>query len=340
MRLKNITIFCLGSYLLLGLFTACTKSGVKPSNQTGDSTVTVHVKGWQQVASLPSARAYSTAFTLNGNGYIASGISTMGDPHAPGYDDMYMYDATANKWIKKAGMPALDIVKGGRRYPFTLLINNTVYGGGGLSLNGITGSDVNVYDPVKDQWALVAKWNSWGGFDRSSGVALGNKGYIFSFAQAAQNVYRFDPVKKTVVQVGFSDYLPGIWSENLWYGTDGTNLLVCNNWPSKVDTVTYLLNRCPIIQNTADVPTQSSILVNGLYYKGNIYAVYGNVGNLYRFNLAKGISQHIISQDLGVTQGAFGFIAGGKLYVAGGNTGLFSASTDKVWMIDLDAYPQ
>ncbi len=342
MNLKHITFFCLGGSLLLGLFTACSKSGVKPNN--ADSTkVVVHIKGWQQVASLPSPRAYASAFTLNGNGYVAGGISDMGDPHAPGYDDMYMYDAIANKWIKKAGMPALDIAKGGRQYPFTFMINDTIYGGGGVSLNGMPGNDVNAYDPVKDQWKLVAKLNGINAFDQSSGVEIKNKGYIFSLASGHATVYEFEPTSKTVIEAPFASYftsyLSGPWAENSWYGTDGTDLLTCYTVVQKIDTVTHLFSGYTG-ENQPNLPFQHSILIKGLYYKGNMYSVYGNAGDLYRFNLVKGTYEPLAFQNLGVTEGVFAFIADGKLYVAGGNNGIFTPSTDKVWMIDLDAYPQ
>lgn len=348
MNLKIITIFCLGSSLLLGLFTftSCSKSGVKPGNQTnntgGDSVA--HIKGWQQVASLPSPRAYATAFTLNGNGYVAGGVSNIGDPHAPGYDDMYMYDATANKWVKKSGMPALDIIRGGRWYPFTFIINNTVYGGGGLSLNGVPGNDINAYDPVKDQWNLVAKWNGMYAFDRSSAAEYGGKGFIFSFPQANESVYEFDPVAKTIKVAPFVGHMPsGLWSIDDWYGTDGTNLIWgrtgATDYMATIDTAKFLMNYYPQLQNPAQCPSQFSVIRKGLYYNGCMYSVFGNAGSLYRFNLRTGTCQQIILQDLGVTTGAFAFVVKGKLYVAGGNNGTFSSSTDKVWMIDLDAYP-
>lgn len=342
-RLKHITFFCLIGLLLSGLFTACSKLSVKPNNQLIDSTSIIHVKGWQQAASLPSSRAYATAFTLNGNGYVAGGISNMGDPHAPGYDDMYMYDATANRWIKKAGMPALDIVKGGRRHPFSLMINNTIYGGGGLSLNGVPGNDVNAYDPASDKWNLVAKWNGWYGFDRSVGANSGNRGFIFSFSQENESVYEFDPVAKTVTIAPFAGHMPSsLWTESNWYGTNGTSMLKGYSggtyYMGVIDTINYKMNYYPAIQNMTEYPLQSSVLLKGVYYKDNIYCVFGNAGNLYRFNLVTGLCQNLISQDLGVTQGAFAFIADGKFYVAGGNNGIFTPSTDKVWMIDLEAY--
>ena len=331
------------SFIVIAIvLTACSKSGVNASKAASKNDtipmINKPVKGWQQVASLPGPRTYATSFTLNNKGYVCGGVNDFTKSAAFGYDDMLMYEPDSNKWVQKAGLP--NDSKKGRRYPFSFVTNNLAYAGGGITLNGVPEHDINVYDPVNNHWTTKTQISSSSAFDISFSIGLNNKGYIFSFPAAYENVYTYDPTTNTVVESAFA-YKFTFLSINSWCATNDTTLFY-----GSASSYGFFFN-VNILTNTLtqnDFPSvalpDTTVSHIAIHYKNCLYMNYGNEGNLYRYNFLKLIYEPVISQRLGINEGTTSFLIGSKYYVVGGNNGIFTPSTNKVWMIDLDAYPE
>jgi len=304
-------------------------------------TVTKIDTGWYSIADIPGgARAYATGFVLSNKGYICSGVYKFAGDNIKGYDDMYMYDPAKNTWTLKAGLPDIGYYGiEGRMLPFSFVINNIAYAGGGISVNGIGGGDVEQYDPVTDKWELKVK-KSGDTFDFSAADTCGNKGYIYSYL-SNPHVWVFDPANANPLTYGFSN-IGDAANTNTWI-TSGFNTLY-DGWGGNYFAIFnpqtgHIATNDPS-QSNATYPDGGPISMNAVVFKNCIYVSIGDEGHLYRYNLKTNIWQTITRRTMGITSGVACFLIGSKLYYVGGNNGVFSESTSKAWVINLEAYPE
>ncbi len=335
------------AYLYLLIF-SCILAGCQKSSITegrkNDSLVNKPVAGWHAIAPFPGVRQYGTGFSLNGFGYVCGGVI---DFRSITNDDMYMYDPGKDTWIKKAGLPALAPAPPpqGRYSPFSFVINNIAYAGGGNSINGIPGTDVEQYDPVNDKWTLIAQCPANFYFDASVATSYQNQAIIFSYWDSKDGViWKFNPSSKTLRAYAYSDIL-SFYDLNSWFGTNNTQLLYGNAGSFagflSIDISTFLETSYGPDYYYPELPTETNIVTkNGTFYKNCMYVSYGDAGHLYRYNFTLQIWQHLTSANLGIVDGVSTFLIGSKLYIIGGNSGgVTSPGTSKAWAIDLDAYP-
>jgi hypothetical protein len=140
---------------------------------------------WTQMANFPGVpRWYATGFTIAGKGYMGAGSN--GTFY---YSDCWEYDPTINSWTQKASLPR------GRNYPFSFVIGNKAYVGGGLASN--SGNDFYEFDPVANSWVTktsppLGTNNRYGAF----AFAIGNKGYMGTGSSSGNNeadFWEYDP---------------------------------------------------------------------------------------------------------------------------------------------------
>lgn len=102
---------------------------------------------WQQVASLPATpRQYSTAYAIDGIGYLFGGL----DANAP-LNELWAYDTSNDSWSAKAPLPSA-----GRYACASFEFNARLYIVGGLVAGGTALNELWEYDPATDQWAQRA----------------------------------------------------------------------------------------------------------------------------------------------------------------------------------------
>jgi hypothetical protein len=303
--------------------------------------------GWHSIVDIPGgARAYATGFALNGKGYVCGGVYKFAGDNIKGYDDMYMYDPAKNKWALKTGLPDLDYFDvGGRMLPFSFVINNTAYAGGGISVGGIGGADVEQYDTTADKWTLKAKGyqislDGGNSFDFSAADTCGKKGYIYRYS-SAPDIWIYDPSKSSPLTFGFANAVVGDYTNTwiasgfntLYDGSQGNYFVFFNPVTAKYSGNTPSLSNATFTEG-------GPVAMNAFVYKNCIYVSLGDEGHLYRYNLKTNIWQIISRRTMGITYGVACFFIGSKLYYVGGNNGVFTVSTDKAWVIDLAAYPE
>jgi len=337
-------------FMLAIVISACKKQNETSktiADKGADTTSTLKIDtGWHAIAPLPGPRAYATGFSLNGNGYVGGGVPSMIDPNSIGYNDMYMYDPAKNIWTEKNWLPAVEYSKQGRERPFSFVINNVAYAGGG-SLNGPGGNDIESYDTVKNAWTTLATLGNEleGGFSFSVATSIGGRGYIFSYPFDAVDILTFDPrVNKFVHGLN----LGGVSniSSDQWLGASDKQLLT-GRGGSDADMISIDTANSHNYSQTFNEPSdgyeelsnKAVATYNGIYYKGCMYVSFGNAGNLYRYNFSTQRWHVVCQKDLGVTANVADFLIGGYLYIVGGNNGMESPSTAKAWRVNLDAYP-
>jgi len=326
-------------FLLLALLIVCALCGCKSNVVEPTAVQPTVVKpdtGWHQVASMPVGRTYATGFTLNGKGYICGGY---------GFNDLYAYDPVANTWTKKAALPLYNNFDIGRRSPYSFVINNKAYAGGGLSNNGLGGTDLYEYDADKDQWITRAKYTT--GLDQSAGTVYGNSGYIFGFSSQDYGIYKFDPSLNTIVALPFSSFFLSVSPDTQYISSFGNNLLLGAGYSfgdiETIDPFTYTTKGINYNQPLSSKPPyEKNMFQSAFCYKNCLYMSFGDLGKLYRFNFITGVWQIVSGSHFGITEGASMFLIGSKLYVTGGNDGFFKpvSYNNSVWEIDLDAYPE
>ncbi|MEN0048915.1 MAG: T9SS type A sorting domain-containing protein [Bacteroidota bacterium] len=161
---------------------------------------------WTQLPDLPFiARTFSTAFAIDGKGYVGLGgnftFSREDGMDEPLFlDDFYQYDPATGEWTEVASFPG-----GDRWRAFSFVIDGQAYvGGGDLSNPEIEDfRDTYRYDPATDTWTAVADFPSlWGigGFHFS----LDGKGYVNEGMRAVDFFYEhkndlleYDPATDT-----------------------------------------------------------------------------------------------------------------------------------------------
>jgi len=332
------------------IFIGCQKSTIVKKHLPVDTTTTI-IKpdtGWQAIADIPGGpRTNATGFTLNNKGYICSGVNQFAGNLIAGYDDMYCYDPETDSWAPKSGPLPIDqyFPNEGRRDLFSFVIDGKAYAGGGISVMGEGGGDVQQYDEAGDKWTLKATktresiTDSYT-FDFSAAVSNNNLGYIFSYSAGAFGIWVYDNTTNKLTYSALNyDIFDG--SEYNWLASNGDDLYFDGMGDSFVEINTKTGKFNPNLLSSPTVhPPDTSVSLNSVVYKNSVYMSFGDEGHLYRYSLAKSTWQELSEQTLGITEGVSWFMIGSKLYFVGGNNGLFTASTSKAWVIDLDAYPE
>lgn len=347
---------CLYLSFLILIITGCNKSAdqlrskidslthqkpTEPNNPVDTNKPVKPDTGWFAIAPLPGPRTYATGFALGNKGYVCSGVIDLSDPHEPGYDDMLMYDPAKNSWTQKAGLPKLLYPNMGRHQPFSFVINNKAYAGGGLSIDGIGGQDIQEYDPVVDTWIPRAKLDPGVQFSESTATVCAGNAYIASYTTSPKALYIFDPTDNTVKKTYIFRINDNLQSDgwlasddiSLFYGYSGGPLIFLGNKPGSQEYSFFG-------SDSSTIPIKPAPVQQGIFYKNSLYISFGDAGNLYRYNFTLKKWQALSLRKLGVTAGISTFLLGSKLYIIGGNNGVFSPSTNKAWAIDLDAYPE
>ncbi len=327
------------NYFYTFLFCCTLVACKKTSNQP-----TPPVTGWRAVAPLPGNRTFATSFTLNNKGYICGGWLNASQPDGTVDNDknMYVYDPSTNKWATKTGLQADYTSADERKYPFSFIINNTAYAGGGVTLSGGAKNDIFKYDPVNDQWTELLPIDSRFHFDQAVATDYNNKAYIFNITSGGAVAWVYDPVSNQVAEAGFDYNAPPIFA-NIWVGSTGSQLLY-GSYTSYayfmgINTVTNERIPFQAVEYYPGLPDKPVATPKGIFYKNSMYVSFGDMGHLYRYNFTAQKWQIVISQDLGVTEGATSFLIGSKFYVAGGVNADLSL-INSVYVIDLDAYPE
>jgi hypothetical protein len=324
------------TYLFILLIIA---SSCKKLPNPGNKLVAKPDTGWHAIAPFPVQRAYGTGFTLNNKGYVCGGVIDFTQSYGPDNKYMYMYDPEKDNWTKKAGLPPQYYNDTVRRSPFSFMLNGKAYAGGGIALNGSPEHDVEVYDDIANSWTSVGPANPAYQFSFCAGAAYNNKGYIFT----ADALWEFDPAQHTVVKSPVTSQI-SILNFNDWAGSTATGLFYGSYY-----SYAFFINIDPAANTFTPylagvyyqgIPLNQVATAQGINYKNSMYVCFGNGGWLYRFNFNVNKWQIVSQVDLGVTEGVTTFLIGSKFYMVGGNKGTFSPSTNKAWVIDLDAYPE
>jgi len=120
-------------------------------------------------------RARAVAFSINGKGYIGTGVDTTDVVRK----DFWEYDPTLNTWTQKA-----DINGVARRNAIAFSINDKGYIGTGMdnpeASFGSTLADFMEFDPVNNTWTNKASFpgSGGGGIYFATGFSADSKGYI------------------------------------------------------------------------------------------------------------------------------------------------------------------
>lgn len=163
----------------IGSTTLCSSAVTLSSNP-----VTSNV--WTQKSSVTNARSFPVAFSVNGKGYLGTGLSG-----TTAFNDFWEYDPTLNTWTQKANFA------GGQRYAAVgISIGNKGYIGTGFDMTaGVNKNDFWEYDPVTNNWTQKANVST---FLRrqAAGFTIGNKGYIgtgWDGASHRNDFWEYDP---------------------------------------------------------------------------------------------------------------------------------------------------
>lgn len=119
-------------------------------------------------------RERAVAFSINGKGYIGTGVDTADVVHK----DLWEYDPTSDTWTQKADVASV------RRNAVGFAIDDKGYIGTGMdsvsASLGNTLSDFHEYDPVTNSWTAKASFPGSGGVGLyfATGFSADSKGYI------------------------------------------------------------------------------------------------------------------------------------------------------------------
>ncbi|MEM6262034.1 MAG: kelch repeat-containing protein, partial [Bacteroidota bacterium] len=136
--------------------------------KNGVASETDEIGVWSEVANFPGgARAYAVGFSINGKGYVGTGVD-----NTSSYKDFWEYDPTTDTWTQKANFPG-----GKRTSAVGFSINGKGYIGMGVSTNGTYVLDFWEYDPTTDSWAKKADFSGQGR-NFPVGFSIAGKGYV------------------------------------------------------------------------------------------------------------------------------------------------------------------
>jgi|GEM_PF-578718 len=163
---------------------------------------------WTQKASIPDPygelkRHDAISFTIGNKAYIGLGLGfSAGGANTPGgpipFYDLYEFDPALNSWNQKADIPGYTA----RTMAIAVSINNKGYIGLGWNGNQTTNyRSMFEYDPVSDQWLVIANFPSYFSVDAGA-FALNSKLYLvggvkLSPLSLSSQFYQYDPLFDT-----------------------------------------------------------------------------------------------------------------------------------------------
>jgi N-acetylneuraminic acid mutarotase len=167
------------SIIPIGSTTIC-GAAITLSTNAGVSNI------WAQRTSITTARNYAAGFSVNGKGYVGTGLSGTN-----GLSDFWEYDPATNTWSQKASFG------GGARWGAVgMSIGNKGYIGTGFDMiAGLHKNDFWEYDPAANTWTQKA---NFGGAVRrqAAGFSIDNKGYVgtgWDGASYKNDLWEYDP---------------------------------------------------------------------------------------------------------------------------------------------------
>ncbi len=150
------------------------------------ATQTYSQYAWTQEANYPSSAKWGAAgFSINGIGYIGSGVVSVNQ-----VNDWWAYNPDSNSWKQVADYPGGNVVNG-----FSGAVNGKGYAGFGGATNWYA------YDPTTNQWTKKANFPDASYYPSSvSGFVIGNKIYIGtgryldSYSDSCRTFWSYDAV--------------------------------------------------------------------------------------------------------------------------------------------------
>jgi PKD repeat protein len=145
---------------------------------------------WERLGDFPGGGRYSSsAFSLNGKGYVCLGRDT----NLMWLNDVWEFDPVTEGWVKKSDFP------GGSRYnSATFVIGNNAYVvGGSINEGNNYLNDLWCYDPATDTWTQKRNLPT---AHKAGPVAfsLNDKGYVvgggYSTYEPTKDFYEYNPV--------------------------------------------------------------------------------------------------------------------------------------------------
>ena len=118
-----------------------------------------------------TTRATGAGFSINGKGYICSGINSSAAGNTF-LSDLWEYNPTTSTWTQKASLPS-----GGRYASFGFAFNNKGYVLGGEKISSAMTNEFLEYNPITDSWSALANYNS-GAKNYLSGFVANNSVYV------------------------------------------------------------------------------------------------------------------------------------------------------------------
>ncbi|CAN5505922.1 hypothetical protein BH11BAC1_BH11BAC1_20210 [soil metagenome] len=127
---------------------------------------------WLQKSSLPAQpRVGAIAFSIDGFGYVGTGLDTAGNL----LNDFWKYDPVNDSWAQAASFPGT-----GRKNAVAFVTDSFAFAGTGYDNNGLT-NDFFKYDPQNNSWLQIEDLDSAGAvYPRRDAAAfsIGNRGYV------------------------------------------------------------------------------------------------------------------------------------------------------------------
>ncbi|RXQ96814.1 galactose oxidase [Ancylomarina salipaludis] len=147
--------------------------------------------GWMKIADFPGkARHEAVAFSINGKGYVGTGVDIDGNR----LKDFYEYDPETNTWKE-----APEFIGGARQGAIAFSINNIGYVGTGYGV--LDGEDENY---LKNFFKFESgEWTDLGLYPGektaySTSFVIDNKAYLVSGHGSLDDVWEFDPSVSSV----------------------------------------------------------------------------------------------------------------------------------------------
>jgi len=161
----NGKIYAIGGWEGTNIFSA----NVSPTVEEYDAATDT----WTRKADMPTPRVVVSTSVVNGKIYAIGGYTNEGGQPAA-LPTVEEYDATQNRWTKKADMPTP------RWGLSTSMVNGKIYAIGGIASwpHGPVLSAVEEYDPVTDTWTKKAdmptpRWSLFAGVVNGKIYAIG-----------------------------------------------------------------------------------------------------------------------------------------------------------------------
>ena len=162
--------------------------------------------GWDKIADFPGkARHETVAFSINGKGYVGTGVDIDGNR----LKDFYEYDPATNTWKE-----APEFIGGARQGAVAFSINNIGYVGTGYGV--LDGEDENYlrdfFKFENGEWTRIGFYPGYKTANSTTFV-INNKAYLISGDRNYFHAWKFDPISSTDRYNGWS-YIKKLISDN------------------------------------------------------------------------------------------------------------------------------